>query len=161
VELAGEAQFPRSRPWKVNPEGPRTIDQAVTLARRQGVVIPEDVELVVDEWGLITEPDVDARYFRWRGQPTDFIPWTAFYSARGKIPVLVRPEVLASDEAIVAVFAHEVYELNQLRELFAAAQGVMAARRLLELVARGIPRNLHDQAWDVADACVFRMRASQ
>lgn len=159
VDVTGAAQRPRSRPWKTNTDGPRTVEQAVEIARSWGVVLPEDVELVLDEWGLIAEPEIDARYFRWRGELTDVIPWSAFYARSGRITLLLKKHVLESDEAIIAVLAHEIYELNNLRALFAAGNGTMVAQRLFQLVEAGIPRNLHDQAWDIADRLVDKMRS--
>lgn len=34
------------------------------------------------------------------------------------MPVLIRPDIMQSDEAIVAVIAHELHEIKQLRKLF-------------------------------------------
>src|SRR5207249_630473 len=110
VELTGAGQYPKSKPWRENSDGPRTLEQAVAIAQSHGVTIAADVAIVVDEWGLIDEPLVDARYFRWRGLPTEIIRWTQFYAPAGTIPVLLKPAVLASDEAIVAVLTHELYE---------------------------------------------------
>lgn len=63
-----------------------------------------------------------------------------------------------SDEAIVAVIGHEMYELNLLRRLFEESGGAMTYRRLHYLISPGIKGNLHDQAWDVADRLVASMR---
>ena len=159
MELLGTSQSPKSKPWKVNDRGPRTVDEAIELAKHWGIEIPSDIAVVVDEWEFIVEPNVDARYFRWKGLPTAIINWSELYASSGKIPVLLKPAVLWSDEAIVAVISHELYELNALRHLFAASGGQMRAERLRDLIHVGIPRNLHDQAWDVADQLVERMRA--
>jgi hypothetical protein len=39
------------------------------------------------------------------------------YGTTGKSPFLIRPDVLDSDEAIVAVFAHEMHEIEALRPI--------------------------------------------
>jgi hypothetical protein len=72
--------------------------------------------------------------------------------------VHVSEGVFQSDEAIVAIFAHEMYELNNLRRVFAESDGTMSMQRLHALINPGIARNLHDQAWDVADRLVLAMR---
>lgn len=59
----------------------------------------------------------------------------------------------------MAVIAHEMHELNSLRRLFEEAGGQMRAGRLANLIREGVPGNLHDQAWDVADQLVTQMRA--
>ena len=63
-----------------------------------------------------------------------------------------------SDEAIVAVIAHEMHELNELRRIFEESGGAISMQRLHNLINPGIARNLHDQAWDVADKLVLAMR---
>jgi hypothetical protein len=53
------------------------------------------------------------------------IPWTHCLNLDGRVPVHLRPAVLKSDEAIVAVFAHEVFEITRLRAAFQASGGVL------------------------------------
>jgi len=73
--------------------------------------------------------------------------------------VSLSDEILSSDEAIVAVVAHEMHEVVGLRRLFEArGDGGMTVRELTYLVAPGRKGNLHDQAWDVADRLVVAMR---
>jgi hypothetical protein len=129
----------------------------VAIAARHGVLIAEDAAIILDEWGLITKPEVDATYLHGHSPQTS-VAWSDFFALSGKIPVLVRERVLRSDEAIVAVLAHEMHELHGLRELFSARSGVMSFRRLWDLIRPGVPGNLHDQAWEVADRFVARMR---
>ena len=73
-----------------------------------------------------------------------------------KVPVRFWPGILDSDQAIVAVFAHEMHELNNLRSIL--EEGKTSIEDLIEHVRPGRPGNLHDQAWDVADNLVLRMR---
>ena len=73
-----------------------------------------------------------------------------------KVPFLIRPDILDSDEAIVAVFTHEVHELRSIRTML--KKGRMTIEDFGLHTAPGIPGNLHDQAWDLADAAVLKMR---
>jgi hypothetical protein len=45
-----------------------------------------------------------------------------------------------------------------LRRIFAESGGALSMQRLHNLINPGIARNLHDQAWDVADKLVLAMR---
>ena len=47
-----------------------------------------------------------------------YVYWQDHYNIFGRIPFLIHPDVLVSDEAIVAVFEHEMFELSKLREIF-------------------------------------------
>lgn len=92
-------------------------------------------------------------------EPGETVRWSQFYNnITGKIPVRIRPDVLESDEAIVAIFTHELHELNRLRQMFTANSGVMSAENLYRLVEEGFKNNLHDEAWDLANQAVLRMR---
>jgi hypothetical protein len=51
-----------------------------------------------------------------------------------------------------------MHELNELRRIFEESGGALSTRKLYNLINPGIPRNLHDQAWDVADRLVLAMR---
>lgn len=75
------------------------------------------------------------------------------------MPFLVRSDILVSDEAIVAVFTHELYELRNLRPML--RHGRMTIEDFIAHVAPGIRGNLHDRAWDEADAAVLRMRGAR
>ena len=69
------------------------------------------------------------------------------------------PEVLTSDEAIVAVFRHEMFELSLMREVFGeSADGSMDGADYGIQTSVGRPGNFHDLAWDEADEIVLRMR---
>lgn len=67
-------------------------------------------------------------------------------------------DILQSDESIVAVMAHEMHELNGLRDIF-AVRDTISAEELRRLILPGFKRNLHDHAWDVADELVLKMRS--
>jgi hypothetical protein len=149
-------QFPKHH-WQPNPDGrTRTISEAVAIAQRFGVQIPEDVAFFVDETGELGA-DITAR----GPQVTKLAGSTVFWydlmhDLTGKVPFRVRPDILESDEAIVAVFAHEMYELERLRPLL--QEGETSIEQFIEHTRAGSPGNFHDEAWEVADALVKRMR---
>jgi hypothetical protein len=66
---------------------------------------------------------------------------------------------LTSDEAIVAVFEHEMYELSLIREVFIQSlNGSMDGADYGIQTSEGFPGNFHDLAWDEADKVVRQMR---
>jgi hypothetical protein len=104
----------------------RTIEEAVEIAKRNGVEIPEDVE---------------------------------FFEAEPGIPFRIHPDVLTSDEAVVGVFQHEIYELSLIRQVFIQSEdGSMDGTDYGIQTSTGRPGNFHDLAWDEADGTVLRMR---
>jgi len=154
AEVPGAAQDPRTLPWRPNPGGPRSLPDAVTLAKARGVVIPDDLHFVVRD-DMIPENS----YAAYGGFQTHrSFCWADFYARGGKIPVKIRKSVLESDEAIVAVLAHEAYELNALREIF-EERPIVPGSEICRLIQPNIPGNLHDQAWDAADRLVLAMRS--
>ena len=66
---------------------------------------------------------------------------------------------MTSDEAIVAVLAHEMYELEQLRPLL--QQDGISIEQFGGLTCPGNPGNYHDEAWELADVMVKRMRGEE
>jgi hypothetical protein len=89
-----------------------------------------------------------------------YVHWNQIYNKNGKIPIGINPEVLTSDEAIVAVFTHELHEVQELRGIFAGLQrGRMKGYDFDAHTAPNIKGNLHDRAWELADQAVQRMRA--
>ena len=55
-----------------------------------------------------------------------------------------------SDEAIVSVFAHEMHEINALREMLENGRTI-PYKEWYESIMPKRPGNLHDQAWDIAN----------
>jgi hypothetical protein len=86
--------------------------------------------------------------------------WTDLLNMYEQVAVKFSRDLLSSDEAIVAVFAHEMHELNGLRELFEHRETIDATE-IARLINPGIKGNLHDQAWTIADNIVMRMRATK
>ncbi len=161
VAVKGYAQGPRLQ-WAKNPDGAvRSVDEAVEIARRHGVVIPDDI-LIRKVKGKYMPDRTFAQYYSHRGtDPNKRVSWQDFYDKDlDELLVRIDDAVFQSDEAIVAIMAHEMHELNNLRRLFAETGGSMSVRRLHYLINPGIKGNLHDQAWDVADQIVTSMRRS-
>jgi hypothetical protein len=144
--------------WRPNPDGRiRTIEEAVEIARRNGVVIPEDVAFFVDEQGELG-PTITARAPSVRRPAGGKVRWSDLVNDRtGQVPILIRPDVLKSDEAIVAVFAHELHEIEGFRRIV-SRRGWISIEEFIGHHAWDNPGNLHDEGWDIADAFVRRMR---
>src|SRR5262249_31997680 len=129
------------------------VDDAIDFARSYGVIIEEDVRFVVRDDVLAAEED--AHWGGWKS--TDTYRWEDLL-IRGKIVVKLRSTVLGSDEGILCVFAHEMHEINGIRTLFEESEdGTLPGARLIYLTEPG-RKNLHDEAWDVGDALVGRLR---
>jgi hypothetical protein len=154
VAIAG--QSPKIA-WRPNPGGQvRTIEEAVAIARKHGVVIPEDVSFFVADAGELAA-NVTARGPVVRTEAGGYVQWSDFLNRFGKVPFQVNPKVLESDEAIVGVFAHELYELKRLRAIFKSGSK-LTIESFGQHVQPGVAGNLHDLAWDVADKLVEKMR---
>jgi len=149
-------QSPRLK-WRENPEGKkRTIEEAKEIARLHGVRIPDDVDFFEDEDGDLPE-NMTARGPKVTKLAGSVVYWSDMLnSLTGKVPFLVRSDILNSDEAIVAVFAHEMYELEALRGIL--KDGQTPIEHFIGHTSPGNPGNLHEQAWDFADDLVERMR---
>jgi hypothetical protein len=161
-ELAGTATFHQTEPWSGPRSGTRTLygpTGALAFAKQHGIEIQDDVRFVVEP--AFIPSNAWAVYFRLKNlmNVRNFIQWTDFYT-QGKIWVRIRPEVLMSDEAIVAVLGHEMHELNALRLLFARNNGVQRSQELYLLIdsAHGV---LHHEAVAAGDALVLSLRRSR
>lgn len=88
---------------------------------------------------------------------TTILSWDRL--APPEVVVRVHPSVLRSDEKIVGVFQHEVWELTQLRARVDARKGLSAAE-IQRLVDPTASANLHGQAWDISDLRILLMRES-
>jgi hypothetical protein len=167
--IAGQTPTVR---WKRNRGGKkRTIAEAVAIAVQRGVEIPDDVAFVEADpgelKGNLRDWFADGEMETARGPELyehvdGYIYWKDHYNKFGKIMFRIHPEVLTSDEGILAVFEHEMYELQQLREVFAARRrGRMDAGDYGRQVSTGRQGNFHDRAWDAADEAVLRMRKAK
>ena len=89
------------------------------------------------------------------------IYWQDHFNRYGKIPFRIHPDVLTSDEAIVAVFQHEMHELLLLRRVFMLSQNrTMDATDYGIQVSTRRPGNFHNQAWSEANKRVLNMRTA-
>ena len=149
-------QSPRIQ-WQRNPEGQtRTIKQAKVIARRYGIPIREDVDFFEDELDELNE-NLTACGPRVDKPAGSIVRWTdLLHDKTGKVPFRIWPGILRSDEAIVAVIAHEVFELEMLRPIL--QQGATMIEDFIAATRPGNPGNLHDKAWELADEMVERMR---
>jgi hypothetical protein len=142
--------------WQPNPDGAtRTIEEACEIARRWGVEIPDDVQFSLDEYDYLDEKTT-AKTTTFREFEGTIIDWSWFFHKKtGKIPFLIRKDIMRSDEAIVAVIGHEMFELKILHSIFAQGASIE------EWEAETSPNNegnSHWRAWDYADELVARMR---
>jgi hypothetical protein len=149
-------QFPRRR-WKINPDGQiRNIEEAVEIATKYGVVIPEDIAFFVDESGELNN-ELTARGPRVDKPMGERVYWSDLVHDRTqKVPFRIWAGILKSDEAIVAVLAHEMYEIRALRPYL--EQGELSIEDYVMHTEPGRRGNLHDQAWEEADRLVDLMR---
>jgi hypothetical protein len=130
--------------FRPNPGGPRTPAEAVALARSRGVEIGDDVLIGLDR----TLPANDLARYGNRVRSTEPVGWkdltgsieppkpgvrTPYWTAEAieeKTTVMVvrlRPDVLESDEAIVAALAHEMHEINFLRTRLSGREKISGA----------------------------------
>jgi hypothetical protein len=149
-------QSPRIQ-WQPNPEEEvRTIDEAIDIARSHGVEIPEDVSFWVDPLGELGQ-DRTARGPRVDKPNGAIVSWSDLvHDKTRKVPFRIWDGILKSDEAIVAVFGHEMYELKRLRPYMET--GKTTIEDFVAMTCPGNPGNFHDMAWDYADQLVERMR---
>jgi hypothetical protein len=149
-------QYP-TREWKPNPNGEvRTIEQAVQIAKRWGVEIPDEVQFYLDEAGELNK-ELTARGPRVDKYSGERVYWSDLvHPVTKKIPFRIWPDILKSDEAIVAVIAHEMHELNSLRPYL--EDWSLSIDDYIAQTEPGRPHNYHDEAWDVGDNFVDKMR---
>src|SRR5271167_1333557 len=88
--------------WRENPGGKkRTIEEAKEIARQHGVRIADDVDFFEDEDGELPE-NMTARGPKVTKPAGAIVRWSDLVNTlTGKVPFLVRPDILKSDEAIV------------------------------------------------------------
>jgi HK97 family phage portal protein len=153
--ISGE--FPSVK-WRPNPNGEtRTIEEAVEIARRNGVRIPKDAEFFIDDRNEL-DHRTTARGPEVSASSGERVAWSDLvHPLTGKVPFRIRPDILKSDEAIVAVIAHESHELRECKKMM-RKRGAISIEEFIANHASDNFGNFHQQAWDVADALVRRMR---
>jgi hypothetical protein len=166
--------FHATEPWQDTQH--HSLEEAIELARghiagahEEGVEgIPDYIHFVVpDDPDSLIPANAWASYARlgdllgtalvhWRGRtPRD--PHM-LHPLTGRLPVRIHPRVLESEEAIVAVIAHEVYEIVHLRQAFAENQDVLPGGTVYQLISPDVPGNLHYRAVAFGDRLVRAMR---
>lgn len=141
----------------------RSAGEINSIATKRGVSIPENMEFYVDEEGLAPELQENewAQYYGTSrlGVPSGtIVKWSEFFSRFGKIRIRINPEILASDEKIVGMAAHEVQELQALEQEFARRGGQMTIDELRGLIHSEANGVLHEGSLNAADEAILRMR---
>jgi hypothetical protein len=143
--------------WRPNQDGKtKSIEEACQLARHWGVVIPDYVSFAIDKYGWL-DANTTAKTTTFKEPAGTMIYWSSLFHQRtGKIPFLIRQDIMRSDEAIVAVIGHEMYELEEMRKAF----GKMGApiEHWQTAAHPDNEGNFHWRAWNYADELVARMR---
>ena len=143
--------------WQPNSNAEvRTIKEAVEIARTAGVTIRDDVVFFIDEEDELGS-DITARGPKITKPQLGRVRWVEdLQNVDGKVPFVIRADILSSDEAIIAVIAHEMYELEALRPML-QGRGISSSEFMAHTSPTN-PGNFHDEAWDVADVLIQRLR---
>lgn len=158
-EAVGAAQHPSLR-WATNPPPcRRSVEEATALLKRYSRSVPDYVRIfLVESLGK----DTYAQYGAFTSSGN--YSWEDMFVPKGAdidwIPIKVRANVFDSDEAIVAVLSHELFEIEKLEEEFKKSKTISGAK-LIQMIGPGVEGNLHSQAWDHADDMVRKMRESK
>lgn len=92
-------------------------------------------------------------------RPDGYIYLSDHYTRNGIIPFLINPAILVSDEAILAVLAHEMFEFNLLlHDMNYSEYERLGMNDYYSQVRDDLPNNYHSQAWDHADELILKMR---
>ena len=159
--ILGAASNPRENP-RPNPVGTprRTLDEALRIARDHGVEIDDD-EFTFTLSPFPLGPGVGAQYLSFDAPSAHFmVECRRLLNNDGKVHVTVCPTILVSDEEIVHVLAHEVYESRALLAEFDRNRGSLRADVVASLVRPPLG-TLHCDAWDYADDMLRRFRGPQ
>jgi hypothetical protein len=137
-------------PWSNNPDGKtRTIHEALDvfrenlkdfLAKNPSIDIDPNLLNLIEfkeSKGLLA-PEINpikwAKYgpfYKGRGINGE-ITWKDLFDG-GKIPVQVDPRVLASDQAILGIFIHEMYEIQSIRDKMKSNSNQSLSQEQLQL----------------------------
>jgi hypothetical protein len=155
--IYGSASIPRIK-WRKNMGGVvRTRAEAIEIAKKAGVEIPDWIEINRIVGKDVLPDNVGASYAKLRSDYNGGrFSWKDFeHEITKKVPVRLNENIMDSDEAIIANIKHEVHELTELRD---ALEGRMvSAEELADLISddKGI---LHSEAWDEADKLIIELR---
>jgi hypothetical protein len=151
--------------WIPNAGRPLTIKKALQFLRSRSIVIPSHIRWGVGrlqegeyrDGGLLK---ADAYYFRsdvGLYNVDSLIAWEDF-TVRGKVPVIVREEVLRSDEHALYVFSHEIFEIQELKRVVDLSGGAISLRRLAQLIDPVLDGSIHKEAVRYGDSLVRKLR---
>ena len=84
--------------------------------------------------------------------------WNELLTKRGQITVFLRREILRSDEHCLYMFAHEIFEIRELKSVFLQNRGALTFRRLCNLIDPQFNGAIHEAAVLHGDALVERLR---
>jgi hypothetical protein len=147
---------PKISDWKINVDGPRTIEEAILLLAENGINLPTDVKLVryddlpPNDLAAYLLPHLTLQNTRWA--------WCNLLNDFGEVTIKVSLSTLKSDEKIIAGISHELYELECLRKHFEENESI-SSRELYFLISTTNPsRNFHCMAWRHADRAVLEFR---
>ncbi|TWT29628.1 RHS repeat domain-containing protein [Blastopirellula retiformator] len=161
-------QLPQVRKWVKNFFS-RSEDEILGLLRKNGIEVPDDVAIFVgeaDEFIGTIDDIYDGKTVLTAKLPPleedrlGYVYFKDMYS-QGKIPIQISPEMMKSDEAILAVLQHELHELALFRAEFAANNGKMKFFHFRNEAMPGNPGNFHCQAWDAADELIRQVRGEK
>jgi hypothetical protein len=127
------------------------------IARKHGVELPSWIRFDVAGRSEVLKDFAEYRLSTARNEPTRTATW-ADLMTEGRVTVRMNPEVLGSDEQIVAVIAHEVHELMRLRQMVESNDETTFGD-VLRAINTNSNDNLHGEAWAVGDLYVLEMRA--
>ena len=137
--------------------------------KSRGIDLPDDVEWYVaeDEGMTVREAGLklrerDAIYFRRQLLPSNAstpVEWEELKSS-GKVSIFLGGR-LESEDHVLYVLAHEVFEITQLRTAFEERGGTMTLENLAYLIEPSLRGVIHEDAVRYADAFVQTYRAEK
>jgi len=156
--------------WARNSDGLiRSQDEIAKLLKKHGVDVPNDVTfrvgkakhypLTLDDL-FAGKGGLTAKF----GNLSEDAPGGHVYFKdlispnTGKIHIEINPNMMGSDEAILAVMVHELYELEMFRGLFEENGGSLLYDTFKDEAMDGIPYNFHWNAWEIADDFIRKLR---
>ena len=156
VYFTGHVPFSRSKPWRPN-EGGRalSLEDAEELLDSFDVGVPDDVRIVITDFGIPVQ--ACAAYGGFVSTLT--YTWDSLL-AKDKVPVRVRPCVFRSDEAVLSVLSHELFEVGGLRARFAGNASLTGAA-VMRLIHTDGSGPLHNQARSHGDELVTKLRVDR
>jgi hypothetical protein len=129
----------------------RSLSEALQIAERNGIDIdPERFRFTVTH----ALPDnISARYFHARTTRGRIIELRDLWDINGKFAIQLNRNILQSDDQILAVIAHELFEIEALENAFIENGGRLETTRIFMLID-GEQGSAHSAAWDHADQLV-------